>query len=301
MARKLTTKAVENLKPGPKRRELSDGGSGLFLVLQPSGHRSWALRYRAEGRPTKLTLGGWPEVSLARARKLAADALHDLSNGTDPAATKKSVKIEGDTVQAICEQFLRREGAKLRTAERRERLLRRHVYPSLGDRQVDAIRRSEIVHMLDKVEDGSGTRTADLVLAFLRRCLNWHATRSDTFRSPIIAGMSRQNIAAARRSRILEDEELRQLWAATADGRPFSGLIRFLLLTGARRTEAASLRWSEISDCGVWTLPASRSKTKVEVVRPLSSSCASRACWTAAQRSALGVHHHRHRPTAELL
>ena len=55
MAKKLTTKSVENAKPGPQRREISDGGSGLYLILQPSGHRSWAVRYRANGEPTLPT------------------------------------------------------------------------------------------------------------------------------------------------------------------------------------------------------------------------------------------------------
>jgi integrase len=59
------------------------------------------------------------------------------------------------------------------------------------------------------------------------------------------------------------------LWAATADNTAFSTLIRVLLLTGARRNEVARMRWDEIVD-GVWTLPASRNKTKNEIARPLS-------------------------------
>src|SRR5262249_43477536 len=56
-----------------------------------------------------------------------------------------------------------------------------------------------------------------------------------------------------------------------ADGQAFSNLIRFLLLSACRRTEAAAMRWAEITD-GIWTLPASRSKTKIEIVRPLSKA-----------------------------
>jgi integrase len=81
--------------------------------------------------------------------------------------------------------------------------------------------------------------------------------------------MSRWEPKEHRGTRILDDDELRQLWAATADGQPFCSLIRFLLLTAARRGEAAGMRWGEVKD-GIWTLPASRSKTKVEVARPLS-------------------------------
>jgi len=106
----------------------------------------------------------------------------------------------------------------------------------------------------------------------LRRIFHWHETRTDDFRSPIIRGMgARQNTVEHRRSRILDDAEIRKLWAATADGSPFSALVRFLLLTSARRNEAAAMKFDEVVD-GIWTLPASRSKTKVEVIRPLSKA-----------------------------
>jgi integrase len=109
-------------------------------------------------------------------------------------------------------------------------------------------------------------------LAVLRRVMNWHALRSDEFRSPIVRGMNRQNAKDHRRERILDDDEIRRLWAATADGQPFNALTRFALLTSARRNEIAGMKWDEVDDGGVWTLPISRSKTKVEVIRPLSKA-----------------------------
>ena len=84
--------------------------------------------------------------------------------------------------------------------------------------------------------------------------------------------MARQNAKDHRREQILTDDEIRAVWQATGDGSPFSALIQFLLLTSARRNEAAGMRWDEVDTAGVWTLPASRSKTKVEVVRPLSAA-----------------------------
>jgi integrase len=276
MTKKLTAKAVENFKPGPQRREISDGGSGLYLVLQSSGHRSWALRYRANGRPTKLTLGSWPKVTLAGARKLAADALHDLSTGVDPSETRVAAKFKADAAKAntlanVCEEYLRREGAKLRTVDQRVSILKRLVYPHLGDRPIGSIKRSDIVRLLDKVEDTSGPRMADSTLATVRKIMHWHATRDDEFVSPVIRGMGRQNVAEHRRSRILDDDEIRAIWAATAADEPFPALVRLALLTSARRGELAGLRDDEIKD-GVWLLPASRSKTKTEVPRPLSKA-----------------------------
>jgi integrase len=107
-----------------------------------------------------------------------------------------------------------------------------------------------------------------VTLATLQRVMNWHALRSDEFRSPIVRGMNRHKASEHRRDRILTDDEIRAVWTATADGSPFSALVRFLLLTSARRNEAAAMK-DEVVE-GVWTLPASRSKTKTEIVRPLS-------------------------------
>ncbi|PWT93563.1 MAG: hypothetical protein C5B56_00570 [Proteobacteria bacterium] len=276
MTRKLTTKAIDNFKPGPRRREISDGGSGLWLVLQPSGARSWAVRYRHAGRPTKLTLGPWPTLSLAAARKGAADALLELTQGRDPATARKTAALtaaaaRANTLAAVVAEYLKREGGKLRTLDQRVSILDRLILPVLGTRPIADIKRSEIVRLLDGVEDRSGPRMADVALAVLRRIMVWHATRSDDFVPPIVRGMTRQNAAEHRRSRILDDDELRRLWIATAGGQPFSNLVRLLLLTAARRNEAARMRWAEVGG-GVWTLPASRSKTKTEIVRPLSKT-----------------------------
>jgi integrase len=274
LTKKLTAKTIENLRPGSQRREISDGGSGLYLVLQPSGHKAWAVRYRVGGRPAKLTLGPWPRLTLAAARKGAADALHELDQGRDPAAARKDAKFKADaaranTLAAIATEYLKREGGKLRTLDQRVSILDRLILPVLGARPIADIKRSEIVRLLDGIEDRNGQRMCDVALGVLRRVMAWHATRSDDFVPPIVKGMARQNAAEHRRSRILDDDELRRLWAATADGQPFSNLVRFLLLSACRRNEAAAMRWTEVAN-GVWTLPASRSKTKTEIVRPLS-------------------------------
>jgi integrase len=143
------------------------------------------------------------------------------------------------------------------------------VYPKLGGTQIDAIRRSDIVRLLDKIEDENGPVMADKVLRFLSKVFNWHASRSDDFRSPLVRGMSRSRPKERARERILTDDELRSVWRK-AEGQ-FGLLLRFILLTAARRSEAAEMTWGEINGT-VWTLPAARNKTKVDLVRPLSSA-----------------------------
>jgi integrase len=276
-AKAFTDISIKHLKPGPVRREVPDPGArGLYCVVQPSGRKGFALRYRHNSVPRKLTLPAG--ISLAAARKLAADALYQVAQGIDPAEAKKAAAVnaavaKANTVVAVCEEYLKREGKRLRTVDQRVSIFRRLVYPAIGDRPIDSVRRSDLVKLLDRIEDKSGERMADVTLAALTRVFNWHATRSDEFRSPVVRGMGRQDVKAHRRDRVLTDDELRKVWtAASATDGPFGVLVKFLLLTTARRNEAAAMRWPEVGSDGVWTLPPSRSKTKVEVVRPLSKA-----------------------------
>ena len=178
----------------------------------------------------------------------------------------------GDTLEAVAGEFFRRDGTKLRSAKDWQRDLERLVYPTLGRRPIADIRRREIVRLLDRIEDTTGAAQADTVLAIVRRVMNWHAARDDDFRSPIVKGMRRWKPSEHTRARVLTDDEIRAVWR-TAEGMagPFGHYCKFLLLTAARRNEAAHLRWQEIVGTD-WLLPASRNKTKNDLTRPLSAA-----------------------------
>jgi integrase len=287
MARGFTDIAIRNLKPGPVRYEMPDPGArGLYCIVQPSGHKSFAVRFRYEGKPKKLSLGN---VSLSAARKAAAHALHEVREARDPCEAKSHAKQErrasqANTFQKVALQFLKLEtGMKeegdhvtfsgtMRTAGRRLRDLKRLVFPTLGDRPITEIKRSEIVALLDQIQIGNGPVMADRMLAAMRAIMNWHTSRSDDFRSPIVRGMTRTKSKERARQRILSDDELRKVWTAAnkAEG-SFPALIKFLLHTGARRGEAAGMTWEELKG-GDWELPAARNKTGLNLVRPLSAA-----------------------------
>ncbi len=200
----------------------------------------------------------------------------DVEQGRDPGEIKKAVEQKArdaaaDTVAAVTAEYMRLEGEKLRTARERQAILNRLVLPTLGVRPIAEVRRSDVIKLLDRIEHKNGARTAEMVLRIISRIFNWHAVRSDEFRSPLTRGMSRINARERARTRILADDELRSVWKAAGDG-TFGALIRFLLLTGARRSEATGLQWSELDSAGTWTLPKTRNKTKQELVRPLSKA-----------------------------
>src|SRR5215831_7270846 len=111
---KLTTKFLENVKPAATRREIPDAGCrGLYLIVQPTGRKAWAVRYRFKGETRKLTLD--PGLTLAEARKAATAALHELERGHDPAALKFEARAKNEqaaadrqrnTVEALANQFV---------------------------------------------------------------------------------------------------------------------------------------------------------------------------------------------------
>ena len=148
MAKAMTTKAVEALKPGPNRREIPDPAlSGLYLVVQPSGAKSWALRYRYAGKPRKLTLGKWPIMGVADARAAASEAIEALELGNDPGAAKRKAKAarieahltERDKIKTLLEQYTKRHLSTLKSGATVKRELDRHVGAVWGDRDIHDI------------------------------------------------------------------------------------------------------------------------------------------------------------------
>jgi integrase len=283
--RKFTDLTIKNLRPREARYEEADpGAQGLYVIVQPSGRRSFALRYRVAGRTRKLTLD--KGLSLADARKVAANAQADIAKGIDPALAKQTARAKAeaakaDTVRAICEEYMKRAAGSLRTKHGRGLILARLVYPArddekrrwsgeFGGRPISDVRRSEVVRLLDMIEDQHGAAMAHMVLAIIRKIFNWFATRSDEFRSPIVRGMGRIDPKARKRTRVLSEDELRAVWRAADEASMFGRYVKFLLLTGARRDEAARMIWAEIDESGGWMLPAARNKVKVDLLRPLA-------------------------------
>jgi integrase len=171
-------------------------------------------------------------------------------------------------LEAVSEEFLRRH-PQLRTLSQRRADLAL-FYPALGVLPISEIRRGQIFRELDRVADQRGPVRADRTLAAVKRLLAWHAERSD-YVSVLGRGGRLTSTKERARSRILSDDELRRVWLAAERFGVFGDLLRFLLLTCARRNEGAAATVGEFSPDGkIWTLPAARCKSKTDVVIPLS-------------------------------
>ena len=170
-----------------------------------------------------------------------------------------------DSLKFVAEEYLAREGKNLRSktlGDKRD-MFRLHIYPRFGSRPIDSIKRSEIVRLLDKIEDKNGPIACQHTLATLRRLMNWYAGRSDDFRSPIVRGMSRIKPKELARKRVLSDDELRAVWQAADTFGPYGRMLQFILLTATRLRETAMMTRDELTaDGSEWLIPAARYKGK---------------------------------------
>jgi integrase len=236
----LTDRAITALKPAlpGKRRLIWDAVvPGLGVRVTDRGVRTFVLvkRFPGSRHPAIRSLGTVGAISLADARDTARHWLDQIRKGVDPQA-REAVRRQ-ETFAAIASGYLTRKAKDLRSRGKTEATLTRLVYPTFGDRPIDSITRSDIVRLLDQIEDDNGPMMANDVLGIVSRVFDWHATRSDSFRSPIVKGMKRAG--GQVRSRVLTDDELRAVWAAAGDyGHPFGPMLRFILLTATRRNEA---------------------------------------------------------------
>jgi integrase len=255
---------------------------GFGLMVTTKGKRSFVFQYRnGQGDSRRASLSG--TTKLPDAHKWADILQGDVAKGVDPVAKKKTDKVaqsKKGRFRTIAEDYVKREASKVRSMDQRKAILDRLIYPVIGDKVAVKLKRSDIVAVLDRIEDDHGACMADSALMVVRRICNWHAARDDDFRSPIVRGMSRGN--SEGRKRILSDDEIRAVWQTTgeiiANGEAeriglfmFAQLLRYLLLTAVRRNEGARMDSTERSGRD-WLIPAARMKNKREFLIPLSEA-----------------------------
>jgi integrase len=269
MGKVITHRFVEAVRPKTMRTEYPDAGCpGLYLVVQPSGTRSWAFRFCHNGKTGKKTLGraGVGGLTLAAARAAAAAHRHRLDQGADVTAVLSvTPKAEGggDKLEMAVAAFLELHAyrkTRPSTAWATERVFNRIILPAWRGRSIASIRKRDVIDLVESVAVSGRGYLANRTLGTCSKFFNWLVARDALAFSPV-TGIEKPHQEEVR-ERTLTDAELRRLWLACEDGEPFGQALRVLILTGARRNEISQMRRSELDEGGTWTLPRERSKNR---------------------------------------
>jgi integrase len=267
--RKLTDLFVERAKPPVRGRiEYFDAAfPGLALRITGNGGKSWCAFYRFKGRLRRFTIGSYPAIKPAQARREAAAALERVRGGVDPAEEKRARREmrtpETDTFGAVAHDYLERHhrnNSRESTFLEAKRDIDRNVLPKWRSRPIASISRRDVLDLIDGIIARGAEVQANRTLARLRALFNWAIEKDRVATSPV-ARMKLPTQEQAR-DRVLSDDELRWLWRACDEvGWPFGPLVKLLLLTAQRRDEVAGMEWPEIDLVKrVWTIPRHKAK-----------------------------------------
>jgi integrase len=276
MAKRLTQISVDNAKPTSSRQEIADAMQpGLYLVIQPTGRKSWAVRYRLGGKSKKHTLA--KGISLADARDQAREVLGKVARGVDPARPAAPATVH--TFGEVYSDFVKRH-VQVNTSEAYrqgvERLFGKYVLPVWASKDIATITRLDINKLLDGVIDRTKAERGDAargtssvnVHSMLRSLFGWAVGRGYVDASPVTGVPTPLTLTS--RDRVLSEDEISAVWrAAEAAGYPYGTMTQLLLLTGQRRSEVAGMARSEISG-NTWIIPSDRTKNGEVHEVPLS-------------------------------
>ena len=274
---KLTALAVKKAQPKSKTFKLSDGG-GLFLVVEPGGRKWWRLRYYQQNRERAISLGVFPQVPLAEARRRREETKQQLAAGKDPVAERRKAQdggLQGPTLATVMRDWLARQDWASNYREKVEGRLRAHIVPQLGDQPVSSITPPELLKALQRIEKAGTIETA-------RRCKQ-HLSR--IYKFAIATGIAQTNPAEGLEEAMVAKPRSKHFAAITDPGelgqalRAMYGLehgtphvkaiLKLLPLLMLRPGELVSMEWSEWARTDRWEIPAEKMKMTKPHVIPL--------------------------------
>jgi integrase len=220
-------------------------------------------------------------MTLERARETARDWLSLIKRGIDPQVElarqrQAAQRRQENSFSAVAEEYIKRKVSSTRKAAVVQRELRREFIKPWGARPITEITQHDVVAIIDEVVDRGAPYQAHNLLGHVRTLFNWAIARGvygldrspcDRLKPSAVIGKK------LARQRVLNDDEIRALWAATDTmGYPYGPLFRLLLITGQRKSEVAEATWSEFDLAKkLWAIPPERMKGDAAHVVPLSA------------------------------
>lgn len=274
--RKLTDAGVRNLTTGKTQEDFWDQLTpGLCVrVSGATGRKTWYVRYRANGKHRRMKLGTYPGVSLADARTRARDVQADADAGKDPVHERRNGRQEdGETTfRALADEVLRAKAPDTREATQteRRRILDTDLLPRWGEMEAGELTRRDVILLRDAIVKRAGAPMANRTVALLRLIYNEGLIRE----FPGLEYNPAHKIKPkdeGRRRRYLTRKEIKTVWKGIEKETPVMGSIfKLALLTGQRIGSVCAMRWEDIGDDDVWTIPADQFKGKRRHCVPLS-------------------------------
>jgi integrase len=293
---RVTTQAsADKATATDKRRELRDSKvPGLSLIVQPTGSKSWVLRYRFNTIRRKHTLASFDKVSsVADARELARAALLDIARGNDPAKMRTDARErandKSDTFAAKVPEFLnkyvrkKRKPSKKTTAERARMLgvvrkgddwepRAKGLTVKWGEKKVSEITQEMVCAHVESIAETHPIK-ANRTLAALHVFFKWTKVSVNPAKGIEPPGEESVGERILLTGAKYDPTELRWFWHATLKDKAFGPLFRMLLLTAQRRGEVEGMRWDELDlQNRMWVLPGHRVKNRTKHYVPLNDA-----------------------------
>ena len=252
-------------------------GDGLYLNVSATGSKSWVMRAVVSGRRRDIGLGGYPAVSLAKARERAAASRSAIVDGRDPVAEKR--RRDRPTFEAAAQAVHEMSLPRWRSEKNSQQWLtslERHAYPILGQKRIDEIDQADVLAVLTPIWTARPEQ-ARRVRRRMRTIFKWalaHAYISVNPAGEVIDGALVPQPAIKEHFRALPYQDVgAALEIVEASGASLSAklCLRLLILTAARSGEARGATWNEMDlESRTWLVSGSRMKAGVEHRVPLS-------------------------------
>ena len=273
----LTDTKIKSLKPSVKPYKVADG-NGLVLIVNPSSSLWWRQRYFFDGKEKMISLGTYPEVSLASARKKSTEARELVASGVDPSAKRQTEKREHiDTFEAVFyEWFAKNRGEWVtKHANILKRGIEKDIIPYIGDIPIKKLDPPKIVSTLKLIENRgcacTGKKMKNVISQVYRFAIasgkatyNPTASLNDALRKPTITNFH-----------AITDPKPLGILLRAIDGYQGGIVVKTALQLQPhvflRPGTLISIEWDEIDfDNSIIEIPAEKMKTREPLIVPLS-------------------------------
>jgi integrase len=245
---------------------------GFGVTVTPAGVRSFGIRYRIDGTERRMTFGRSPDWPVLKAIKEAKALRRRIDKDEDPLAEKQA-RHEAATVAELCGRFAEEYIPTKRPSTQIDYILHTEIVRKrLGSLKVDAVTSIHIqrLHQAWKHRPYKANRILALASSMFTRAIEWKYIKENPCSTV-------KRFSEDARERYLAPKELGKLSEVLNDykDQTAANVIRMLLLTGCRKTEALSARWEEFDfNRGTWTKPSASTKQAKQHVVPLGDDAA---------------------------